>query len=307
MAGFQPLSRRRPGSAGEGTTTMLISKRTPKLIWRITGRTPTPIPFIVGAPRSGTTLLRVMLDAHPDLTIPPETYFFPRILRTCGTGSDSAGCFLERLLSHRRWTEFQVDAELLKERVSRLRPFQFGDALRVFYGLYAAKFSKPRWGDKTPGYSSWMNLIQTHIPEARFVHLIRDGRDVALSIKGLSFGPNSIEEAAGWWVARVAKARDQVMDIRYYLEIRYEDLILDTEPTLRKICEFIDLPWDPVLLEYREGAEQRLADLRDIALKIRPPDASRVGRWRTAMTRAQREQFETVAGKMLAGLGYDLG
>lgn len=306
---------------------MLISKSTPRLVWRLTG-TPTPIPFIVGMPRSGTTLLRLMLDAHPDLAIPPETGFIRTVVRTCGTRRTTADCFLTTLVSDRRWADHHVDADVLRQRLAGLRPFRLSDGLRLFYELYAARFNKPRWGDKTPVYLDFMHLIQDLFPEARFVHLIRDGRDVtvsSLSIENAWFGPKSVSGAAGQWSRRIARARRQVQHLRYYLEIRYEDLVLQTEPTLRTICRFIDLPWEPAMLDYHAGAEQRLAEFGDhvapdgsrmvrseerrslFAWTTRPPQASRVGRWRTQLTRCQRAQFEEVAGETLRELGYDVG
>jgi hypothetical protein len=104
--------------------------------------------------------------------------------------------------------------------------------------------------------------------------------------------------------------------------VRYEDLVLDSEATLRKICAFIDLPWDPLMLQYYTTAEERLAELvtadgrRQLCVEERrakhawtsqPPESSRIGRWRTEMSASDRREFEAIAGEMLAELGYDGG
>ena len=107
--------------------------------------------------------------------------------------------------------------------------------------------------------------------------------------------------------------------LRFYLEIRYESLVLDTEATLRQVCAFIDLPWDPLMLQYHRIAEERMAELvavdsrkeADIeerrgkhAWTSRPPEASRIGRWKTQMSASDRHEFESIAGGMPQELGY---
>lgn len=289
-----------------------------------------PVPFVVGAPRSGTTLLRLMLDAHPQLAIPPETYFIPnaakqwkRAARRQGPDAARDG-FYEAVTGHKRWPDFHMDADAFKRRLDRDRPTDIGDAVRTFYRLYAEKAGKPRWGDKTPYYIRRMALIQEIIPEARFVHIVRDGRDLTLSIKGLWFGPDSIDEAAKWWVDAIAQGRTQVPRLSHYMEVRYEDLVRDPEPQLKRICDFLALPWDPGMLAYHEHVDERLApevppeeiapDGRVVSTAERqaimanvakPPDESRIGRWRTEMAEPDRRRFEAIAGGLLSDLGYE--
>jgi hypothetical protein len=284
-----------------------------------------PAPFIVGQHRSGTTLLRLMLDAHPELAIPPETQFIPLVAERCAGAADPGAGFVAMLLEHTHWDDFHLDGELLRERLSYVHPFELGAALRVFYSLYAERFGKSRWGDKTPRYVRHMELIQRLLPEARFVHLIRDGRDVGLSVlderlvAGKSRG--SLEHVAERWVEKIRYARRQAAELRYYVEIRYEDLVLDTEYTLRRICDFVDLRWDVGMLEYHRSSPVRLAELVTVdekwstaaqrrsrhALTARPPEPSRVGRWKTEMAEPDLIAFEHVAGELLAQLGYEIG
>src|SRR5215210_61149 len=219
-----------------------------------------PMPIIVGAERSGTTLLRLMLDAHPELVIPPETHFIDRAAEACEYASDPRQAFLETVTSHRRWGDFRIEEGRLAQRIATIEPFDLSEALRTFYELYAERFGKPRWGDKTPNYVHRMNLIQGLLPEAHFIHIIRDGRDVALSTRDLWFGPDSIEEAAQRWCKTIEEARRQSRELPHYLEIRYEDLVSNTESTLRKIGVFVDLSWDPSMLAYHKTAEERMSE-----------------------------------------------
>ncbi len=287
-----------------------------------------PAPFVVGVTRSGTTLLRLMLDAHRDMAVPPETHFVTDVLAAFKQGPVSAEGFVEIVTSHRRWRDFGLRPEDLEARVGALAPLTAGEGLRAFYTLYADQAGKSRWGDKTPGYLRRMKAIGRALPEARFVHLIRDGRDVAVSITGLHFGPDTVRDAAARWAKRIRVAREQAQRVDHYLEVRYEDLILDPEPTLRRICDYVELEWDERMLDYHERAPARLAEItRDLPrsaersveadevipaaqrvsiheLASRPPQSDRVGRWRTEMSAADRAAFAQAAGDLLAELGY---
>lgn len=284
-----------------------------------------PAPFVVGVSRSGTTLLRLMLDAHHQLAIPPETHFIPELVEACqqrGAGPDE---IVELLSAHRRWPDFRLDTDELRGRLAALDPFGPGPALREFYGLYAERAGKPRWGDKTPHYTRKMRLIEGVLPEARFVHLIRDGRDVALSLMEVHFGPDDVLGAAKRWTSWIAKARRHGARVEHYLELRYEDLIADAEGVLRQVCEFAELPWDAAMLDYHDRAGDRISEIaRDferprggpaIPAQVRahqhrhvsqPPREDRVERWRRDMSPEDQARFEEVGGDLLAELGYPL-
>ncbi|CAA9479646.1 MAG: Sulfotransferase domain superfamily [uncultured Solirubrobacteraceae bacterium] len=289
------------------------------------GTPASPAPFVVGVPRSGTTLLRLMLDAHPALAVPPETHFVPRALSAAQAQPGGASTFWHIVVSSERFGDFGIDADELRRRIDALRPFEAAEGVRAFYRLYAERQGKPRWGDKTPSYLASMLIIAAALPEARVVHIIRDGRDVACSIVPLGFGPDSVAEAAAWWSAGIARARAQAASLPGYLEIRYEDLVTRTAETLHPVCDLVDLPFAPAMLEYHRNAGARMAEIeRDLpardgsvlltaseraamhALTRDPPRAAREGRWRRDMTPEDQRDFEAVAGPLLAELGYPL-
>lgn len=284
-----------------------------------------PAPFVIGVVRSGTTLLRLMLDSHPELAIPPETHFLPRVIRATRQGATP-----ERVVwvitSHRRWGDFGLDADELLERLRAIAPLEAGPAIRAFYELYAEKQGKPRWGDKTPGYATRVRRIQRALPEARFIHLVRDGRDVVLSRARKSRRAVPIPLAARRWKRRILSTRRRAETVTHYLELRYEDLVQDTERTLRRVCDYIDLPFDPAMLAYHERAGERLREIdrelpprrgrprlgarRRLAaheMASEPPAPERVGTWRSEMSDRDRAAFEAEAGDLLTELGYEGG
>jgi len=306
----------------------------PKSIWQQSrssraterGAERLPAPFVVGVNRSGTTLLRMMLDAHPQLTVPPETHFVPELIDAAGSADRSPESLLATITSQREWGDFGLPEEELLRRFRAQDPLSAGGALRSFYEAYAERVGKPRWGEKTPIYVKSMRKIAGALPEARFVHVIRDGRDVALSIRDRATKEHTIEAIAERWVRRITRAREQAKRLDHYREVRYESLILDTEPTLREVCEFYELPWDPAVLDYHQHSAERLEEMkRELpdqgkrttlsverrmmthARTTEKPDPRRVSRWRESMDRADRELFESIAGPLLGELGYVTG
>lgn len=283
-----------------------------------------PVPFICGATRSGTTLLRLMLDAHPEMAIPGETHFVVPMIKVSWRRARTADELATMIAESERWGDFHLDEDELRVRLRALDPLNCADAVREFFRLYAEKQGKRRWGDKTPGYVRSMRLVQKVMPEARFVHIIRDGRDVALSLVPRSWGPSTFAEAADNWRRRIEVARRQQPHLKHYIEVHYEDLITDTEAVLRRVAEFVELDFDPVMLRYHERASERLAEkARDLrkpwgtisaesrieshALAERPPQADRIARWRTEMNDEDRATYEAIAGEALRATGYELG
>ncbi len=285
-----------------------------------------PAPFIVGVGRSGTTLLRLMLDAHPELAIPPETHFAVRLVKRFEDGSPGAEETARWLAERNRWGDFGIEAAALEERLAAHRRLTAGDTLRDFFALYAERHDKARWGDKTPIYVRNMRRLERAVPEAHFIHMIRDGRDVALSVWDRVGREKDATRMARLWKRRIRKARRQAEQLGHYMEARYEDLILDTEPVLRKVAGFVELDWDPVMLDYHEKSAERMAEMdRDLpalssgrerpaerrlgAFKLtsEPPQKSRVERWREQMSDEDRAAFEETAGDLLAELGYEVG
>ena len=298
------------------------------------------MPIIVGVARSGTTLLRLMLDAHSELAVSHEAGFIPmasnlsnplsrmfyrRVKNTAKRGSWRKSLreeFFRVLTESATWNDFHIDKAAFAEALRQLQPFSISQGFRTFFRMYAMRFDKTRWGDKTPFYCQYLPVVESVLPEAHFIHIIRDGRDVAVSGKGLAFTGGSIDAIARTWVKQIQLARSEARNSRHYLEIRYEDLLLNSTGILREVCEFISLPYEPGMESYYLRADERLDELgtaynpegaviatKDSRLQLhrltsRPPERSRIGRWKTEMTRDELATFNRVAGDLLEELGY---
>ena len=285
-----------------------------------------PMPVVVGAPRSGTTMLRLMLDAHPDLAVPPETGFLSALAGLTGQGEALRASALQAITTYPpgapAWADFGLGADALADSFAAIEPFTATSAARAFYRLYAARFGKKRWGDKTPSYCFHMAAISRLLPEARFVHLVRDGRDVALSLRDVWFAPgNTPEELAADWVAHVEVAEDASVDA-VRLRVHFEELVMHPERVLRRICDFIELPFHEDMLHFHERTPQRLGEHADriwldgsfrVSREQRmhqqrqtfsPPNVARVQAWRRDMLPDDILRFGAIAGPLLHRLGY---
>ena len=267
-----------------------------------------------------------MLDAHPVLAIPPETGFLAPVAAQARAISLAD---LHRIVTTYHpdftgWSDFGIHAERYWSDLRQIQPFCAAEGVREFYRLYAAKHGKLRYGDKTPMYCQHMPVIQNLLPEAHFIHIIRDGRDVALSLQKVWFAPGKdIPTLAAYWSGLVRSTRQAASFTRRYMEVRYESLIDNPEGVLRSICHFIRLEFNPVMLRYWERTPERLKEhglrysrdgslvvtherrLEQQRLTTHPPQANRVFAWRTEMCVADQSEFDRVAGDTLRELGYD--
>jgi len=269
-----------------------------------------------------------MLDSHPALAIPPETGFLNLATELRGRDRNLRERFVRALTNYPTevpcWPDFEIPEEAFRSALNAISPFSIADGYRTFYRLYAGRFGKPRWGDKTPLYCMNLPTIRKILPEARFVHIIRDGRAASLSLRRMWFSPSEkIADLASYWRNCVLEARRGGGGSPDYLEVRYEDLILNAEGTLRRICNFIDLEYDEVMLQYYIRAPVRLKEhkgrtfsdgtslvtqeqrIRQQQRTTEPPDPTQVFGWMTSISARERKEFEAVAGDLLAALGYE--
>jgi len=270
--------------------------------------------FIVGCPRSGTHLLRNLLRCHPRLSFAGETHFIPKFYRVFGDPANSKEA--ERLAS------LILSLQWIRMWKLPLKPGSFSD-LRSYaqvidrlFQAWAQKENKPRWGDKTPQYVLNMPLLLKLFPEARFIHIIRDGRDVAMSWTRSHFGPANLFAAANKWrhFVTVGQQTGSSLPAESYLEIRYEALLGQPENTLKQVCSFIGesyceemLTPDPLMLGYR--LEKRVFGKSRSGTNLarsKQIETANAFKWKTQMTHPDQVLFESVAGGLLKSLGYEV-
>lgn len=267
--------------------------------------------FIVGAQRSGTTMLRLMLNQHSALCIPFESVFIPAFYRRLDEYGDLASrssieCLLDDIIAD-PWVQ---KGGLVPDRAAVLeqQPTDYAGLVDVIFRTYAHARSKSRWGDKTPGYVEEIDVINELFPECQVIHLIRDGRDVALSLSGLSWGsPNLIKNARDWrWKTILGRKMGGMIGSRY-IEVFYEELVRDPKLVLGRICDCLSVDYEDGMLTYPESArgEMPSRSLTWHGSSIAPPNRSKVDAWRSRMSMSDQIVFETVAGDALDLFGYE--
>jgi hypothetical protein len=269
-----------------------------------------PYVFIVGCPRSGTTLLQRVVNAHPQIAITPETHWIPRFTKKrWGVTREGKVTpqLIARLIEHPRFVSFGIGQEELIKLMGTGEPITYSSFVSRIFDLYGKAQGKALVGDKTPGYVRRIKALHALWPKARFVHLIRDGRGVYLSMadrpmKQLKVGvfdswvEHPVPTAALWWELNVRRGQEAGKELgpELYYEIRYESLTANPREECTKLCSFLRVQYDDSMLRFHEG-------------KVEPggkPITSGLRDWRSQMPGADIQRFEAAAGELLEELGY---
>jgi hypothetical protein len=260
--------------------------------------------FIVGSPRSGTTMLRDLLRSHSRLTFPEESGVLPALHRCHGDPADDRAA---RRLARDLLASAGIAAWRLGLDPDTLRHHRsFAGIAGALYEDWARRQGKPRWGDKTPLYAAELPTVMRLFPAAQVVHIIRDGRDVVASLERQPWGPTNAYTAARLWRRAVSAGRTEGRRLPgdAYREVRYESLVADPQTTLRELCDFLGERFEPAILRLDRilppGGRQAPWPTHH-ALTI---DPSAAGSWRRCLSASDRRVITAVAGGLLAELGY---
>lgn len=245
------------------------------------------------------------MNAHPEIAVPPESRFITELHR--GETEVDVDDFLQRLAVHTRFEAWELPIEAVREQLGGRTRASYADAVSAAYAAYARAHGKSRWGDKTPRYVVNIPELAELFPDSRFIHLIRDGRDVALSYADVPFGPKNVAKAAELWANRVAKGiRDgRVLERGRYIEIMYKDLIDHNEGEVRDICAFVGVPFVPSMLDPEQTQKGALARADKYNPNVKAQPIKRVRSWQTDTPPEHVEIFEAVAGDLLSELGFE--
>lgn len=271
--------------------------------------------IILGCPRSGTTLLQLMLHAHPRIAIPPETRFALDVYRRRAEFGDLHEAANRRALAeaitgprNTRYGDLKLDRD---ETVAAIvdGPPTIGSALGIVFRQYARRFDKPRWGDKRPGYYQGIDELARLFPNAQFVHLIRDGRDCVGSLKQMPWYKLDSFHAISTWAEAIdygrAAARRLGPDTFY--ELRYEDLVADPARELSALCGFLGEEFYPDMCEPHRVAKSAVPKFKTWHQNTRRDvNAASSGSWQERLEPWEASLAETVLAKRLRDNGYEL-
>lgn len=266
--------------------------------------------FIVGCPRSGTTLLRRMLDAHPDVAVAPETFFMRHFWEQRDAYGDlSHDAVLDQLVDDLTATpafeELGLEEDAFRAAVHRA-PRRWKTVFRVLLQQFAERRDARFVGEKTPNHVLSIPTLHRWFPEARFVHLVRDPRAVSNSWRTVPWSSEYRWRDAEVWVEFVEAGREAEASGAPVTSLHFEALVRSPEEELRAVCEGLDLPYDDRMLSFHEQ-EPATVDVEREPWKERatdPIDPTVADRWRDELSGHVQAQVEAVAGAEMKRWGY---
>lgn len=284
--------------------------------------------FIIGSPRSGTTLLRLMLASHPDLLVAPECgfaiWFAEKYQHLNLKDPAIVEQFADDVYRSKKFDTWGISSEELRIFLQASEATSYSDLVASVYACYGSRIGKnyKRWGDKNNFYLNHIAQLADLYPEARFIHIVRDGRDVACSYRELSkrtfkseYAPNlssDVETIAQEWKRNIKTVQNAFSELssEQRVEIRFDDLVLNTEEYLRKLCEFIEVEYSPLMLNYHDiNATQQLEPVKTMEWKVKtlcPPQSDTVSRYLYDLSAEEIKQFEDVSGGILVQYCFDM-
>lgn len=256
-----------------------------------------------------------MLHAHRRIAVPPETRFvlteYARRRDHGDLGRPENRRALARRIVESKATHFRdlgIDADETVERVTAA-PGTLGSVFGTIFQLYAERFGKPRWGDKRPAYLNNVHVMRRLFPDARFVSIVRDGRDCVASLKEMAWNDKDIYQTVASWARAVDNSRRaaRALGPGQWFELRYEDLVADPHTQLEALCAYLGEDYDPAMAEPDRVAAQAVPGRKTWHARAHQPvDGRRVRSWERRLSPAEIALCEAALGSRLEACGYEL-
>lgn len=283
-----------------------------------------PFFFIIGRPRSGTTLLRTLLDAHPAVNVPPEYPIILDLFNRFGTSPLWNSHTREKLLQTFKkpltfdfwnYDYLRIDEQALKNDLEKIEGrVPLSKVVRLFYFHSQSVFTKENiqlLGDKNPVYALYTRQFMRWFPDARFLFITRDYRDNLVSMRKFDWeAPHPVLQAWRWkYITHLMLRLKREYPHRIFM-FRYEDLVAQPEEWLRKICSFLQIPYNPVMLSFHEKAEEGFSFIdKETLLKyhdslVKPINTSTIGLWREKLSSREVQLMDTTVGVHAEKAGY---
>lgn len=267
--------------------------------------------FIGGCVRSGTTLLGSILGTHDKCICTPESRFKIDVIKTCQHPNkvvdiDAYFQSIQKMWRFKIWN-LKLGQIPRSERVDLRTYSDLIFWLVKQYGKRLDKDKAPIWIDHTPGNLRHFLTLKSHFPQAKGIHIVRDGRGVAASLIPLDWGPNEIDKAAQYWTQNLTfgLAAEFYFSHKEIKRVRYEDLVLRSEETLKDVCNFIELDYQSKMLK-GTGFWVPTYTIDQHRLIGKKVDPTRALAWKRELSSRQIEIFESLTYELLSYLEYPL-
>lgn len=270
--------------------------------------------FIIGTQRGGTTLLRMMLNMHSKLAIPPESHFLMPLFNEFSPDtvldSESLDKALTIIYDHPRFTTWSVTQNDLKKLKCEITfPLYLSDLVDRIFKLQISPSGKHRWGEKTPEYVNIIPELIALFPSATFIMLTRDGRDVSISLKKRGWQGASVLQRANYWKGCI-KNMNELRASNQVMFIKYEDLVLNTTNVLKQLCSRLNVSYEEEMLDFNLSYASNITETEKkigVHKKLsRKPTKNDVSKWFTEASKFEVWTFESIAYSQMIDIGYDL-
>jgi hypothetical protein len=276
--------------------------------------------FLIGNPRSGTTLLRLMLNSHSLITVPPECGFavwlYDKYKNQSFANAETVNLFIEDVIQTRKFETWGVSKEEIKEFTFSRKHCCYSDIVSSIYYTYAQSRNKHPLliGDKNNFYISEISRIKEIFSNPKIVFIVRDGRDVALSYRELHnktidsiYAPRlayAIEDIANEWLINC----NSIINESYpqSILITYESLVASPKETLTYVCSFLEIEYEETMLAYYLNTDEPKEFLQWKPKILERPDSSNINRFLSHMSTKEVALFESIACDMLKRMNYKL-
>lgn len=272
--------------------------------------------FVIGAERSGTTLVMAMLGCHPRIAVPEVAWYYPRFrpyMFTYGDLSDEANfrTLCDEMVFGLKtpfWDMKVNPATFADEIMGMARERSFAGVYCAMLERYAKEMNKPRWGEKTPYNMFYIGEILEDFPNAQFIFITRDGRDASADYLESSFGPTNIYCAAELWRMGQDAVRPwrERLPATQWIDLKYEEFVRDPMKHLHRLCVFLGEEYtDDLLAFHRTEIAQRRGATRDHAPLGKPVSDAYIGIYKNLLSIRDQRIFAWVAGEQMRAMGYD--
>lgn len=267
--------------------------------------------FIFGSARSGTSLLSRIINSHPRISVPFESHLYDTFypwLKYYGDLNLSKN--RERLVDDILSIECMRDWSPRPDRECVLAAVSQNNFAGIVDGLirsWSISQGKKRWGEKTPAHAFFWREILNDFPNCKVIHIVRDGRDSSLSLKNARFGPKHYYHLAQAWVKylQVIENLKSRIDSSSFYEVRYEDLLSNTDTKSREICDFLEEDFSEEMLSFYTNNNPYPTDKDNLKNLAKPIISSNSNKWKSSMSPRDMRIFESVAGPYLEAYGYE--
>jgi hypothetical protein len=280
--------------------------------------------FIIGNPRSGTSLLRLILHSHSQICIPPESHFFLWLEEKYSQWEMTLlDAYLIDLFNSTKFETWEISEKKLKAFIIEQNPASYAQLNSLVYYAFNKNPAKKVlfWGDKNKLWKEKLRSIVKHYPKAKFIHLIRDGRDVACSFKEIAHKnlqtkyapklPTEISSIANRWVENVNFIERFLSELNptNTFSIQYENLLRNMQTELTPIAAFIGIELEPQMFEYYNQSKESIEPAAFFQWKEKlqsPPDVDNISKFRHQLTLEEIATFNRIAQRELQFYNYTL-